>query len=79
MMIIIEFLAVLIIAGFSAVEAANSAPLHNPPDCSQKLLAEWLWDSDAALADMPRQACLLHGEHDQYICSKANGGCIARN
>jgi hypothetical protein len=56
---------------------AKSETLHNPPDCPQKLLAEWLWDRDAALADMPKQACLLYGEHDQYICTKS--GCSAKS
>ena len=48
-----------------------------PPDCSQKFLATWLWNRPAALAMLPKRPCLLHGEHDQYICDRS--GCVAKH
>lgn len=46
-------------------------------DCSQKFLATWLWNRQAALAMPPKHPCVLYGEHDQYICDQK--GCVARS
>jgi hypothetical protein len=59
--------------------AALQAPAYaeqKPGDCSQKLLANWLWNRQAAMAMLPKQPCILYGEHNQYICDQ--NGCTAR-
>ena len=46
-------------------------------DCSQKFLANWLWNRQAALAMLPKQPCILYGEHGQYVCDQ--NGCTAKS
>ena len=65
------FVALLI-----AVPLAPGLAGPTPKDCSQKFLANWLWNRQAAMAMLPKQPCLLYGEHDQYICDQ--NGCTAR-
>ena len=64
----------LTIALVVAASTASAKPA--PPDCSQKFLATWLWNRQAALAAMPTKPCLLYGETGQYVCDRK--GCIAR-
>ena len=61
----------------STAATANAAPEtpQRPSDCPQRFLALWLWNRQAALADMPKQPCLLYGEHDRYVCDQ--NGCTA--
>lgn len=68
------FVFALISVAAAADSAAPGTP-QRPTDCPQKFLAQWLWNRQAALADMPKRPCLLHGEHDMYVCDQA--GCMA--
>ena len=65
---------VIVIAFVGLASGASAKPTL--PDCSQKFLATWLWNRQAAMAALPAKPCLTYGETQQYVCDRK--GCIAR-